>query len=196
MDVGRAGAVGLVLAALLIVGLVAFGVWREQPRAVPPPPPPPTPSPVAAAPPPDLVVSVVGRVNEPGLVTVRPGERVADVLAAAGGPVPGTDVSTLNLARKVADGEQIYVAVPVPPGVEEPAASQGSGGAGEDDDVVDLNSADTGELEELPGVGPVTAERIMQWRDDHGPFTSVDQLREVDGIGEARFGRLRELVRV
>lgn len=185
---------GLVLAALLIVGLVTFGVWREQPRAVPPPPPPPSPSPVAAAPPPDLVISVVGRVNEPGLVSVRPGERVADVLEAAGGPMPGTDVSTLNLARKVADGEQIYVAVPVPPGVENPA-SQGSGGAG-DDDVVDLNSADTDELEELPGVGSVTAERIMQWRDDHGPFTSVDQLREVDGIGEARFERLRELVRV
>ncbi|QGK69233.1 ComEA family DNA-binding protein [Allosaccharopolyspora coralli] len=195
MDVGRTGAVGLVLAALLIVGFVAFGVWREQPRAVPPPPPPPSPSPVAAAPPPDLVVSVVGKVNEPGLVTVRPGERVADVLEAAGGAKAGTDVSALNLARKVADGEQIYVAVPVPPGAAEPPTSQGSD-ASEDEDVIDLNTAGTGELEELPGVGEVTAERIVQWRDENGPFTSVEQLREVDGIGEARFGRLRDLVRV
>lgn len=131
------------------------------------------------------MVSVVGRVHEPGLVTVRPGQRVADALEAAGGPLPDTDVTSLNLARRLADGEQLHVGVPPPPESEQ----------AREDGKVDLNAASGDELQELPGVGESTAQQIVRWRQDNDGFGSVEQLREVDGIGDARFAELRELVR-
>jgi competence protein ComEA len=136
-----------------------------------------------------IVVSVVGQVARPGLVTLSEGARVADALRQVGGPVPGVDVSALNLARRLADGEQIYVGIPPPPGVE-PAPA----GASAVPDKVDLNSATLADLDTLPGVGPVTAQRIVDWRTEHGRFDSVDQLREIDGIGPSRFAKLQELV--
>lgn len=139
-----------------------------------------------------IVVSVVGKVASPGLVTLPDGARVADALAASGGPVPGVDLGPLNLARRIADGEQIYVGVPAPPGVD-PAGPAGPGGSGAPAKI-DLNSAPLDALDTLPGVGPVTAQRIVDWRTEHGPFTTVEQLREVDGIGQARFEKLKDLV--
>jgi competence protein ComEA len=137
-----------------------------------------------------LVVSVVGKVRTPGLVTVPGGARVADALRAAGGALEGTDVTALNLARKLTDGEQIYVGVPPPPAVAAPPASAATAGK------VDLNSASAEQLDALPGVGEVTAKRILDWRTEHGPFTSVDQLRDVEGIGTAKLARLRDQVTV
>lgn len=137
-----------------------------------------------------LVISVVGKVRNPGLVTVPGGARVADALRAAGGAIEGTDVTALNLARKLTDGEQIYVGVPPPPGVAQPAAT-GSTSA-----PVDLNTATADQLDALPGIGEVTAQRIIDWRLQHGAFRSVDQLREVEGIGETRVSRLRGQVTV
>jgi competence protein ComEA len=148
-----------------------------------------------------LVVSVSGRVQRPGLVEVPAGARVADVLHAAGGALPGTDLAGVNLARRVVDGEQVAVGVPpapdavpamgaggpVPPGPARPGVPPGR---------VDLNAATVEQLDALPGVGPVTAQRILEWRTRHGRFARVEQLREIEGIGERRFGQLRELVRV
>jgi competence protein ComEA len=139
-----------------------------------------------------IVVSVVGRVARPGLVTLRDGARVADALEATGGPARGVRLGGLNLARRLTDGEQIYVGVPTPPNAESPAGASGSGEPGEG--PVDLNSASLTSLDTLPGVGPVTAQRIVEWRSTHGRFDSVDQLQDVDGIGPTRFARLKDLV--
>jgi competence protein ComEA len=139
-----------------------------------------------------IVVSVVGRVAKPGLVKLRDGARVADALEATGGPARGVRLGGLNLARRLTDGEQIYVGVPTPPNAESPAGASGSGEPGEG--PVDLNSASLTSLDTLPGVGPVTAQRIVEWRSAHGRFDSVDQLQDVDGIGPTRFAQLKELV--
>ena len=143
-----------------------------------------------------LVISVVGKVRSPGLVTVPSGARVADALRAAGGALDGVDVSALNLARKLTDGEQIYVGVPVPAGVQAGAAAPDQASGGEPGGKVNLNTATQDQLDTLPGVGEVTAKRIVDWRTQHGAFSSVEQLQEVDGIGATRFSRLRDQVTV
>lgn len=196
---GRPGALMLALVAALAAVAAAVGVWWHRPVPEPVPAlaplvPGPAAAPASTAAPPDLVISVVGRVARPGLVRVPDGARVADVLDAAGGAVPGTDLIGLNLARKVADGEQVFVGVTPPPG--QPADGAPAGGPEPGAAVLDLNTATLAQLDALPGVGPVTARRILDWRAEHGRFTSVDQLREVGGIGEAKFAQLRDLVRV
>ncbi|MFL0579273.1 ComEA family DNA-binding protein [Dietzia sp. 179-F 9C3 NHS] len=169
----------------------------------------------AAPSPESVVVSVVGLVHRSGLVTLAPDARVADALEAAGGVLEGGDRDGLNLARRVADGEQILVGVaPGPDGPHGPrsgivgaegAAPAPGGEGGSSPDVgapaggaglVNLNTADAAALDELPGVGPVTAAAILSWRSAHGPFAAVDQLAEVDGIGPATLARLRPLVTV
>lgn len=133
-----------------------------------------------------IVVSVVGRVAQPGLVTLPDGARVADALRAAGGPLPDVDLVALNLARRLSDGEQVSVGIAAPP----------DAGPGAPPGKLDLNTASLSQLDTLPGVGTVTAQRILDWRTKHGRFTSLDQLREVDGIGPARFAQLKGLVMV
>lgn len=136
-----------------------------------------------------VVVDVAGKVRRPGIATLPVGSRVVDALEAAGGARRGVDLTTLNLARLLVDGEQLVVGLPPPAGVAAPAASSPVGG-GDAGQMVNINTADQAELEELPGVGPVTAEAILQWRSDHGPFTSVDELLEVSGIGDATLAEL------
>ncbi|WP_326837683.1 ComEA family DNA-binding protein [Amycolatopsis rhabdoformis] len=135
-----------------------------------------------------LVISVIGHVRAPGLVTVPAGSRVADAVRAAGGADPGTDLSGLNLARKLTDGEQLAVGITV--------ASSAPAGSGAPAGKLDLNSATPAQLDTLPGVGEVTAGRIVDWRTEHGGFSSVEQLRDVEGIGESKFEKLREQVTV
>lgn len=138
-----------------------------------------------------VVVDVAGRVRRPGIATLPVGSRVVDALEAAGGVRRGVDLTTLNLARVLADGEQIVVGVPPPGGVAAPAASvPGASSAAGEGLLVDINAAGQTELEQLPGVGPVTAQAILQWRADHGPFTAVDELLEVSGIGEATLAKI------
>ncbi|WTW94721.1 ComEA family DNA-binding protein [Streptomycetaceae bacterium NBC_01309] len=143
-------------------------------------------------------VHVVGRVAQPGLFALPAGSRVDDALKAAGGALPGTDLAALNLARVLSDGEQVPVGVPgataVPAPAGAPAAAATGKGAGTA--VVDLNTATAEQLEGLPGIGPVMAASILEWRGRHGRFTSVEQLREIRGIGERRFEELRPRVRV
>jgi competence protein ComEA len=210
IDPGRPAALVLALVAVAAAVLAAVGVWSDRPQVepvtgLPPvvvdePPPAVDPTPPAADAPASgpLVVSVSGRVARPGLVEVPSGARVADVLTAAGGALPGTDLTGLNLARRVADGEQVAVGVPPAPDAVGPAAAgpTAPGGPGAPVGRVDLNAATVEQLDALPGVGPVTAQRILEWRTRHGRFARVEQLREVEGIGERRFGQLRELVTV
>lgn len=135
-----------------------------------------------------VVVDVAGKVAEPGIRTLPAGARVADAIAAAGGAVPGTDTSSVNLARVLADGEQILVGVTPAAGVA--AAAAGGASAGTGGALVNLNTADTTVLDSLPGVGPVTAQAIVRWRERNGRFRAVDDLLEVSGIGEATLAKI------
>jgi competence protein ComEA len=152
----------------------------------------------------EMVVSVVGMVSRPGLVRVHAGARVADALDRAGGAREGADLLSLNLAQVVHDGDQILVGRSGGDQVRSAVVSSGEGrttgpggslptGGGRQ---VDLNTATEAQLDELPGVGPVTAQAIIAWRSAHGRFSSVDQLAEVDGIGPSRLAKLRPLVTV
>lgn len=136
------------------------------------------------------LVYVTGAVASPGVYRLRPGARVADVLDAAGGPLPDADVVRLNLAAVVADGERVYVPRKgeelVPPEV----------GAGPAPGPVNLNTATADQLDALPGIGPATADAIVAWRRDHGRFKTVDDLLNVRGIGPAKLDALRKQVRV
>jgi competence protein ComEA len=144
-----------------------------------------------------VVVHVAGKVRRPGLVRAPVGSRVADVLALAGGALPGVDLTTLNLARQVTDGEQIIVGQPTqlpPPTV--PGSTSSSGSTPATTTSVNLNTATLDQLDTLPGVGPVLAQRILDYRTQNGPFTTIDQLEEVPGVGPKKFDSLKPHVRV
>ncbi|HET8970091.1 MAG TPA: helix-hairpin-helix domain-containing protein [Candidatus Nanopelagicales bacterium] len=190
----------LLLVALVAVVAAAWLTWHSQgadlaPRVIPAAVPAPSASAGAAgspdAPPP-LVVQVLGAVREPGVFRLPNGARVQDALRAAGGLRPGRSTGGLNLARRLVDGEQVVV------GRRNPAAQvpNAGGGAGTSPPgaPLDLNTADQPMLETLPGVGPVTAAAILAYRTEHGRFTTIDQLQEVDGIGPVTYQRLAPLL--
>lgn len=147
-----------------------------------------------ASEPPDVVVHVVGEVNDPGIVTLEPGARVLDAIEAAGGARETAALEALNLARIVSDGEQIDVfnqaradEEPANPGISTDNGTQASPGP-----KVSLNSADEVQLQVLPGVGPALAARIIDWRTTNGPFSTIEQLTNVSGIGEKTFEKMRD----
>ena len=142
-----------------------------------------------------VVVDVTGKVRRRGVLTLPAGSRVVDALKAAGGAKPGVDLSSLNLARPLVDGEQVVVGQPAQPTVGE-ATGAGSGGAPAPGALVNLNTATLAELETLPDVGPVTAQAILDWREAHGGFSAVEELLEVDGIGDATLEKLTPHVTV
>ncbi|CAN3129885.1 helix-hairpin-helix domain-containing protein [Mycobacterium sp. smrl_JER01] len=214
-DPGRAGVIALGAVGLIAVLVTVVSLIRDSPPAVVSAKLPPVemvssaaPSAGPAPPTEPVVISVVGLVHTPGLVTLEPGARIADALEAAGGALDGADVLGLNMARRVADGEQIVVGIAAPPGqpaqlgssvLSEPGptgAEVGGGTAEGRPGLIDLNTATVEQLDTLPGIGPVTAAAIVGWRDANGRFASVDQLGDVDGIGPARLEKLRPLVRV
>ena len=148
-----------------------------------------------AAPSDEVAVHVAGRVRRPGLVRLPAGSRVQDAIRAAGGVTSGADLNAINLARKLTDGEQIRVPAPGDPAPSpDPAVTPGSSGA-TPSAPLDLNTATLEQLDTLPGVGEVTANRIITYRSAH-PFTTVDELLEVPGIGQRRFDQLKDLVTV
>lgn len=146
-------------------------------------------APTTAAPGETVTVDVAGRVRRPGIAVLPTGSRVVDALEAAGGARRGVDLSSLNLARVLVDGEQVLVGQPAPAGVAASAAA-GPGGPAGSGPLVNLNLAAQAELETLPDVGPVTAQSIIAWREQHGGFTAVEELLEVDGIGPATLEKL------
>lgn len=197
------GGVVVVLAA----GLVVWWLLRPGPEPPELALPMARPAPTVSAPPPtsapDVAVHVTGQVAMPGVYRVGSEALVQDALAAAGGPTGAADLERLNLAAPLADGMQIWV-----PGVDEDPPSlvgpagppAGAGSVGEGDEatpvIVDLNAATSADLEGLPGVGPATASAILAHRDQHGPFSSVDDLIDVRGIGPAKLEAIRPLVTV
>lgn len=186
---------GIAASAAVVVAVVAFALLSPRPR------PPvdvalPRAKPATASPTTEAVQATAhaaGALVRPGVYRLPPGARVTDLIDAAGGPTPDADVDQLNLAAPVADGERVYVprrgeaAPPVAAGVGAGAAPSGP---------LDLNRATAEQLDALPGVGPATAQAILQWRSKNGRFRTVDDLLEVRGIGEAKLEQLRELVRV
>lgn len=142
------------------------------------------------------VIHVVGAVHRPGVLALPVGARVGDALTAAGGALPGTDLSGLNLARRVNDGEQIVVGISAVAAAGQVGGLPATNAAEPDNSLINLNQADSDALQDLPRIGPATAEKILRYRQDNGPFTSVDQLLEVPGIGEATLAGLRDLVAV
>jgi competence protein ComEA len=216
-DPGRRGVKALAAVAAVVVLVAGFLAWRARPRVDPVPPVPSSatlagdgvggtaiggaaiggaaaggaagPRASAAG---EVVIAVAGKVKKPGLVRLPAGSRVADALQAAGGAQAGVDVSLLNLARKVVDGELIMVGASAPPGVAVATGAAGGAPAG----PVNLNTATLADLDTLPGVGPVLAQRIIDARQAQGGFTAVSDLRKVDGIGDSRFEQLKDLVTV
>jgi competence protein ComEA len=206
-DPGRRGVRALAGVAAVAILVAALLAWRARPHVDPVAPPSfdavattsaassagrGGPSTAAA----EVVVAVGGKVRKPGLVRLPPGARVADALAAAGGANPGVDVALLNLARKVVDGELIMVGVTPPPGVTTAPAAPAAGGPSAAAGPINLNTATLADLDTLPGVGPVLAQRILDARESQGGFHAVSDLRKVDGIGDARYEQLKDLVTV
>jgi competence protein ComEA len=155
-----------------------------------------TTSPTAAR----IVIHVLGAVRRPGLVRLPEGSRVQDAIDAAGGLLPSADPAEINLAQPLADGQQVLIGTQAHPGGEVRQTGDGggattpggSGVAGQ----IDLNSANASQLDALPGVGPVTAERIIAWRTEHRRFSRVEELQEVDGIGPKTYAQIAPHVRV
>lgn len=186
---------GLVcVVALLVAGGVTLRGWpRPQPQVQP------SGAPAAdvalrplegPSPAPSVMVHVAGEVRDPGVVTLPAGARVADAVRAAGGLRKGGRLGPTNLARVLSDGERIEIG-----GVPADSTS-GPSGAGPGGGPIDLNTATAAQLDELPGIGPVTAAKILAWRADNGRFSVVDELAEVPGIGPKTLEELRPLVRV
>jgi len=198
-DPGRAGARSLWIAGLVAALLLVVWTWLQRPTVEPvgEGPVPATeaaPSTTSVGEVADtsatVVVSVVGLVQHPGLVTLPTGARVADAVDAAGGLLPDADPASVNLAAVVADGQQVVVGVPVAAAAASSAGAEGATGQ------LNLNTAGVAELDALPGIGPVLAQRIVDHRTRQGPFTGVDQLDDVPGIGPAIAAELAELVGV
>lgn len=172
----------LVTAAVLAI---AFLAWLNRPQAIAAPVVEQTGQPVAGASAPaingEIVVDVEGLVNQPGLVTLAVGSRVADAVAAAGGISSPEAAGSINLAQRVVDGQLISIGA----------------SAGEQTDAkININQANATELDGLPGVGPVMADRIIKWREAHQQFTSIEELQEVPGIGSKVFANLKDLISI
>ncbi|TDU78266.1 ComEA family DNA-binding protein [Streptomyces sp. KS 21] len=192
-------AVAVVLVAAVAFGAQQYSSARPQPVTAPPvvtqAPAPGPGAPVAGGGAGSrIVVDVSGKVRDPGVRRLPAGSRVEDALAAAGGVRPGTDTTGLNRARVLLDGEQVVVGAPAQPAPGGPGSGAGQG-VGSAAGPLSLGTATVEQLDGLPGVGPVLAQHIVQFRTARGGFRSVEELRQVDGIGERRFADLRKLVR-
>ena len=189
------------VAVILVIGVVVWlgiNARSEESSGMP------EPAALSEAPseePSEIIVSVIGEVAEPGLKTLEPGARVADALAAAQ-PLPGAETMALNHAQRLSDGQQLHIlpsgAAPAPaPGEPAPASDNSSSpGGSASGSGVSLNSATAEELTELKGVGEVTAQAIVAYREEHGGFKDVEELLEVSGIGPAKLAQLKDQVQL
>jgi competence protein ComEA len=172
----RALAIVLVGALVVSVGYVLISIPRDEVVMAQAPTTNAAASPEVVG---EVFVHVAGDVQHPGVYTLPLGSRVIDAVTAAGGVLAGADTTSINLARVLDDGEQVVVGV---------VATR------PESHLVDLNSATEADLDRLPGIGPVLAQRILAWRSDHGRFRSVEQLKDVSGVGGATFASLRKLI--
>jgi competence protein ComEA len=172
---------------------LAPGGSLSSPRAGPPGVPGRSAGPAGSA---LLVVDVAGKVHRPGVYRLPSGARVEDAVRAAGGVLSGVDPVTVNLARKVVDGEQVLIGVAAGGGEASAGSADPGSAPAAGSGPLDLNSATLDQLDGLPGVGPVLAQHILDWRTGHGRFDSVDQLNSVSGIGDSKFADLKPLVTV
>ncbi|MER7134422.1 ComEA family DNA-binding protein [Streptosporangium saharense] len=203
--VSRPGLRTLILVALVAAAVAGVHLWlsRPEPESLSPPAPvspgavpekgaSPSTAVRAGAPEavetPKVTVHVTGKVRRPGVITLPGGSRVTDALQAAGGVRGKASAGSLNLARRVVDGEQIVVGGPGPSGAVVTAPADPA------TVVLDLNTATPQQLEQLPGVGEVLARRIVEYRDGHGGFLRVEQLREISGIGDRKYAELKDRV--
>jgi len=186
----------LVAAGCLALLLYAGSKLLAQPQtgaALAPPAAAPTET--AASPPTVMVVDVVGAVRRPGLYRLAQGARIADAVSRAGGATPKADLALINLAAPLADGEQVVVPRRGTAPLGAPAGPSGASAGGVPaGGPVHLSTATLEQLDSLPGIGPVTAQKILDYRQQHGAFTSVDELDAVPGIGPARLDQLKDLV--
>jgi competence protein ComEA len=191
-----AAVVVLVVVAVVLLGGRSAPAPLVLPRAGPAGSSAPDPGPATTAAGTEVAVHAAGAVARPGLYVLPAGSRVADVVAAAGGPLAEADLDQVNLATKVADGDRVHVprrgevvatGAPPPPAGASPTSRPAT---------VDLNAATAEQLEDLPGIGPALAKAIVDHRTRHGRFRTVDGLLEVRGIGPAKLDGLRDLVRV
>jgi competence protein ComEA len=198
----RALAAVAVAASVLLVWWLLAGRPRTSEPVAPlslasaSPASPSSSSQATGAAPVELIVDVVGKVRQPGIVTLPKGSRVYEAIEAAGGLKGRVDTTSLNMARELTDGEQVLVGLePVDPAAATPGgAAAPAGGAPSAGTKVNLNAATLEQLDTLPGIGPVTAQAILAWRESNGRFGSVDDLLDVKGIGEATLAELRDLV--
>ncbi|MFD1722193.1 ComEA family DNA-binding protein [Amnibacterium endophyticum] len=182
--VAVAGGAVVLAIAVALASAGAAGSETSVPAVAVERPPAPEPTP--------LLVHVSGAVRRPGLVSLPPGSRTIDAVAAAGGPAAGADQGAVNLAAPVVDGQQVVV--PVRGAAPRTASGPGGAAAGAGAGTVALNSATAEQLETLPRIGPALAQRIVAYRTAHGPFRSVDELGEVGGIGPKTLAGLRDAV--
>jgi competence protein ComEA len=179
------------LALILLAGRFVLGAGTTT--VAPLPPPPPRGAGVTGLPAARVVVDVVGAVRRPGLYRLEQGTRIADAVARAGGATGKADLSMVNLAAPLADGEQVVVPKRGAAGAAAGAGAAGAGAAATTGPV-HLSTATLEQLDSLPGIGPVTAQKILDYRTKHGAFTSVDELDAVPGIGPSRMDQLQDLV--
>jgi competence protein ComEA len=197
-SLGRSELVSLLLVGFLVVGAAGFWYVRSLPRPVSVAlQGPATPGGTLGSPSPSveaIVVHVAGWVRRPGVYQFRQGDRVIDAVRRAGGARSGADLSSLNLAALLTDAQQIVVFRKgrQPGAIGSSLGAAGSGG----ETLINLNTATLDQLELLPGIGPTLAQRIIDYREEHGPFRSVDELLDVSGIGDQRLADLRPKVTV
>jgi competence protein ComEA len=177
------------LVLILLLGRFVLGAGTTTPAA-PLPPPPAVATSVTGLPSSRVVVDVVGAVHRPGLYRLAHGSRIADAVARAGGATAKAELEQINLAAPLADGQQVVVPRRGAPG----ASTGGSPASGATVGPIQLSTATLDELDTLPGVGPATAQKILDYREKHGAFSSVDALDAVPGIGPKRLQQLRDLV--
>lgn len=179
----------LALTAAILIGLVLFEAFRPGRPAPIMTVFTPAPSPVSSATPLPIQVHVKGAVENPGLYSLPPGSRVNDAVLAAGGLSTGADVQRINLAEYLDDGQEVYVPRSGEENLPTPLPAQRIGPV-----KVNINTADAGELEVLPEIGPTLAKRIVDFRRAHGPFASAEEIMEVEGIGPSIFAKIEELI--
>jgi competence protein ComEA len=186
------------LIAVVLVGLSGAGLWyvRSLPHPVEVRSAPASALPSASPSPAVIVVHVAGWVRHPGVYEFHEGDRVVDAINAAGGPRKNAALDSLNLAGLLTDSEQVLVYRQAPGGAAAGATAAAPTASSEAGAKINVNTASATELEELPGIGEVLAQAIVDYRTDNGPFTSVDQLEDVSGIGPATLGDIQDLVTV